>query len=42
MKMVMIDTCAWIDFFKSKTGDFCNQIIANDAPPIVGTSYVIQ
>jgi len=26
MKMVMIDTCAWIDFFKSKTGDLGNLV----------------
>ncbi len=26
MTRVLIDTCAWIDFFKSKTGDLGNQV----------------
>lgn len=26
MKRVMIDTCAWIDFFKSQTGDLGNLV----------------
>ncbi len=26
MTRVMIDSCAWIDFFKSKTGDLGNQV----------------
>jgi len=26
MKRVLIDTCAWIDFFKSQTGDLGNQV----------------
>jgi hypothetical protein len=26
MKMVLIDTCAWIDFFKSRTGELGNKV----------------
>ncbi len=26
MKLVLIDTCAWIDFFKSQTGSLGNQV----------------
>lgn len=28
MKRVMIDTCAWIDFFKSKNGRLGDQVAA--------------
>ena len=27
MKPVLIDTCAWIDFFKSQTGSLGNQVV---------------
>ena len=26
MKPVLVDTCAWIDFFKSQTGSLGNQV----------------
>jgi predicted nucleic acid-binding protein len=26
MKIILIDTCAWIDFFKSQTGQLGNQV----------------
>ncbi|WGS87848.1 PIN domain-containing protein [Methylomonas sp. UP202] len=28
MKRVLIDTCAWIDFFKSKNGQLGDQVVA--------------
>jgi len=37
MKRVLIDTCAWIDFFKSQTGNFGNhvaELITELLPPI--------
>jgi predicted nucleic acid-binding protein len=39
VKLVLIDTCAWIDFFKSKTGRLGMQaahLIENDQATITG------